>query len=225
MFQVWPIFFLSYLAYKLLKRARNRATYSLSTVFIFIAFAYALISLSAFLFFLPMSYFLYIVGLYFFVLGNCFFVIFSWVLVRLEEKSPYWMYSLWVTFYGVLSSYIILLGYFFDGIRYDSSTGWIPTYNWFFLALSWLIFSVFIVIPQIPLSIRLIKVFEGKVLKKRIYWYLICVFFEFSLAFAAFLYNTWVDNQIYRFVYVFIFPPLGSIGAYLIYRSFIKELD
>ncbi len=43
-FQVWPIFYLSYLAYKLLKRAKNRATYTLSSVFLFIAFTYSSIS-------------------------------------------------------------------------------------------------------------------------------------------------------------------------------------
>jgi hypothetical protein len=112
-----------------------------------------------------------------------------------------------------------------EGIKYDSSTGWIPTYSWLFLVISWIILLVFLVIPQVFLSIRLLKVFEGAVLKKRIHWYLICVFFEFSLMFALFLYNTWVDNQIYRMIYVFIFPSLGYIAAYLIYRSFVKQLD
>ena len=224
-FQVWPIFILSYLAYKLLKRARNRSTLSLSSVFIFNAMTYFLISMSVFFIYTPIAYFLYVFGMYFFVLGNSFFVIFSWVLVKLEDKAPYWLYHLWVTFYGVLSTYTIIIGFFFDGVRYDSSTGWIPTYSWFFFGLSWVIITIFMVVPQIFLSVRLVKVFGGLVLKKRIALFLVCVFFEFSMVYAIFLYNAWVDNQIYRIIYVFIFPPLGSIGAYLIYRSFVRELD
>lgn len=224
-FQVWPIFFLSYLAYRLIRRARNRATLSLSSVFFFNAFAYFLTALSVFFIYTPIAYFLYLFAIYFFFLGNSFFVIFSWVLVRLEKMPSYSLFHVMLTFYGVLSSYVIFVGYFFNGIRYDSSTGWIPTYSWVFFAISWSFLLIFVVIPQIFLSIKLLEVFEGKVLKKRIYLFLITVFFEFSMAFALFLYNTWIDNQIYRTLYVFIFPPLGSIGAYLIYRSFVRELD
>ena len=224
-FQLWPIFFLSYLAYRLLRRARNRATFSLSSVFIFYAFAFFLISLSVFFIYTPIAYFLYLFGMYFFFLGNSFFVIFSWVMLKLEQNPSYMVYHLWVTFYVVLSSYIIFIGYFFEGIRYDSSTQWIPTYSWVFFAISWILLLIFVVIPQISLSIKLLEVFEGKVLKKRIYLFLITVFFEFSMVFALFLYNAWIDNQIYRTIYIFIFPPLGSIGAYLIYRSFVRELD
>jgi hypothetical protein len=159
------------------------------------------------------------------MVGNSFFVIFSWVLVKLDDKSSYWSYHLWITFYGAISMYIIFIGFFLDGIRYDSSTGWIPTYSWFFLIISWIFLLIFLIIPQIFLSVRLIKVFEGIVMKRRIILFLLSVFFEYSTVFALFLYNTWVDNQIYRIVYVFTFPPLASIGAYLIYRGLVKEID
>ena len=224
-FQVWPVFYLTYLTYKLLKRARNRSTYTLSSVFIFNANAYLLTSLSVIFVFTPFAYYLYVFGIFFFIMGTTFFVVTSWVLVKLEKNTPYWLYRFWFIGYIAFSSYVIIVGFFFGGIKYDVSTGWIPTYSWFFLILSWILLLVFMVIPQIILSVKLVNVFEGKVLKERIYLFLIGVFFLFSLVFALILYNTWLDNQVYRIVYLFIFPPLGTIGAYLIYRSFVKELD
>lgn len=223
-FQIWPIFFLSYLAYKLLKRARNRATYTISSVFIFNALAYFLIFLSVISLYTPYAFHFYIVGIYFFVFGNSFFVISSWVLINLEQKASNLRVHLVITFYGIISTYVLFMSHFLGGIRYDSSTGWIPTYSWFFFAISWIILSLFLVIPQIILSIKLIKVFEGVVLRKRIILFLFSVFCEFSLVFALFLYNTWVENQFYRILYLFIFPPLGYVGAYLIYQGIVREL-
>lgn len=223
-FQVLPIFFLSYLAYKLLKRARNRATYTIGSVFIFNAIAYFLTSLSVFTIFTPYAFHFYIIGIYFFVFGNSFFVISSWVLVNLEHKSSNLTVHLVITFYGLISTYILFFSHFFGGIKYDSSTGWIPTYSWFFFVISWIILAIILLIPQIFLSVKLIKVFEGVVLKKRIILFLFSVFCEFSVVFALFLYNTWVDNQIYRTIYLFTFPPLGYVGAYLIYRGIVREL-
>ncbi|NVM17128.1 MAG: hypothetical protein HWN80_05380 [Candidatus Lokiarchaeota archaeon] len=224
-FQVWPIFYLSYLAYKLLKRARNRSTYTLSSVFIMISLAYSLSSISILFNYTPYAYFLYLIAIYFFMFGNSLFVIFSWMLVKLERKSPHWMFQLGITFYGIISTYIIFVGFFLEGIRYDSSTEWIPAYSWFFLILSWFLLLIFLVIPQIYLSNKLIKVFEGVVLKKRITLFIISVFLEFASVYGLFLYNTWIENEIYRNIYVFIFPPIATIAAYLIYRSFGKELE
>jgi hypothetical protein len=223
-FQIWPIFFLSYLAYRMLKRARNRTTLTIGSVFIFNAFAYFLIFLSIVSIYTPFALHFYIGGMYFFVFGNSFFIISTWVLVNLENQSYNWSVHILITCYGILSSYLPFVSYFFQGIKYDSSTGWIPTYSWFLLALSWVLFTIFMVIPQIYLSVKLVKVFEGVVLKKRIVLFLISVFCEFSLVFALFLYNAWVDNQIYRTFYLLVFPILGYIGAYLIYRGFVREL-
>ena len=224
-FQVWPIFYLSYLAYKLLKRAKNRATYTLSSVFLFIAFTYSLVDISLFLIYTPYAYFLYLFGMYFFMFGNSLFVIFSLVLVKLGEKFPLWKYRLGIIIYGVISTYILFIGFFFEGIRYDSSTNWIPTYSWFLFIISWIFISISLIIPQIFLSFKLIKVFEGVVLKRRIILFIVSVFIEFITLYALFLYNTWVENLIYRTVYISIFPILSTIGAFLIYRGFGKELE
>lgn len=223
--QIWPIFYGSYFAYKLLKRAKNRATYSLSAFFILLSLAYFFASFSVFTINTPVSYFIYINGIFCFVFGHCFFIIFSWVLVKLDEKSPRWKFHLIVIFYGIISTFVYWIGIVFNGIIYDSSTSWIPTYNLNFLIFSWIIFFFVLIIPQIYFSFKLLKIFEGAVLRRRINMFLISVFLELTVVFALFLYNTWIDNEIYRILYILTIPEISTIAAFLIYKSFGKELD
>ena len=138
--QIWPIFYGSYFAYKLLKRAKTRPTFSLSSFFILLSLGYFLAALSIFLLYTPLSYFYYILGIYCFVFSHCFFVIFSWVLVKLDDKSTSWKFRLIVIFYGVLSTYIFWMGFYFRGITIDSTTDWVPKYSLDFLIFSWAIF-------------------------------------------------------------------------------------
>jgi len=85
--QIWPIFYMSYFAYRLLKRAKNRSTYILSGYFITTALAYFLATISIFLSNTPFAYILYMVSLYLFVFSYNFLINFSWLLTRLDEKS------------------------------------------------------------------------------------------------------------------------------------------
>ena len=73
--QIWPIFYGSYFAFKLLKRAKTRATFSLSSFFILLSLAYLLAAFSIFFLNTPFAYFFYILGMYFFVFSHCFFVL------------------------------------------------------------------------------------------------------------------------------------------------------
>ena len=223
--QIWPIFYGSYFAYKLLKRAKNRAIYTLSAFFILLSLAYFFASFSVFTINTPISYFIYINGIFCFVFGHCFFIIFSWVLAKLDEKSPNWKFFMIVILYGITSTFVYWIGFGFNGIMYDSSTYWIPTYSLYFLVFSWIIFLFLLIIPQIYFSFRLLKIFEGVILRRRIYMFLISAFLELTVVFALFLYNTWVENQIYRMLYILTVPEISTIAAFLIYKSFGEELD
>jgi hypothetical protein len=97
-------------------------------------------------------------------------------------------------------------------------------YSWFFFIISWTFLFILVIIPQIYLSFKLVKVFEGIILKRRINLFIISVFLEFILVFSLFLYNTWVENWIYRTFYIVIIPATGTLAAFLIYKSFGKEL-
>ena len=224
-FQIWPIFYGFFFTYKLLKRAKNRSTFILSSFFIFLSLTYFLATLSTFLINSPVSYFLYIFGIYFFFFSHCFLIIFSWIILKLDEKSSYWKCRLIVIFYGIISTYVLWIGFYFNGITYDSSTNWIPNYSRFFLIFSWAFLLTFLIIPQIYFSFKLLKVFEGVILKRRINMFIISVFLELSVVFLLFLYNNLFDNQIYRTFYLLTMPAASTFAAFLIYKSFGKELE
>ncbi len=161
LFQIWPVFYGSYFAYKLLKRAKNRSTYTLAGFFISLALTYFLATFSTFLVNTPFSYIIYVLSIYVFVFSYSFLVNFSWLLTRLDEKACNTKFSLRIILYAILTLYVLLIAIPFNGITLDPSTDWIPTYSWFFLVINWAYFLIFLIIPQIYLSFKIFKVYEG----------------------------------------------------------------
>jgi hypothetical protein len=147
------------------------------------------------------------------------------VLVNLDQKSSRWKFGAIIVFYRIISTYIFWIGYFFDGITLDSSTNWVPTYSWFFLIISWIFIIVFLVIPQVFFSFKLRKIFEGAVLRRRINLFILSVFIELAVVYFIFLYNFLVEDMVFRTFFVLITPTASTISAYLIYKSFGKELE
>ncbi|MBY9008402.1 MAG: hypothetical protein KGD74_00890 [Candidatus Lokiarchaeota archaeon] len=224
-FQIWPVFYGSYFAYRLLKRAKNRSTYILSAYFITMALTYFLATLSTYLANTPFSYIIYVISIYFFVFSYSFLINFSWLLTKLDEKSSNITFYLRISFYGILSLFVIIIGIPFTGITLNATTGWVPNYSWFFLGFSWTYFLLFLIIPQIYLSLKILKVYEGIVLKRRLNRFIIAVFIGLLVLFFLFLYNTWIENGIFRTFYIFIIPELATLAAYLVYKGFGKDLD
>ncbi|MFX0077359.1 MAG: hypothetical protein ACFE96_18100 [Candidatus Hermodarchaeota archaeon] len=223
--QTWPIIYSTFFTYKLLKRAKNRATYTLSCFFVLFALTDILANFS--ILFIPtsLSYFFYMLAMYIFFFDHCFFIIFSWVLVKLEQKIPQWKFSLIIIVYGFISTYVFWIGFYFNGIKYDATTGWIPNYSWFFVVFSWTFLVTFLIVPQIYFSFKLLKTYEGDNLKRRITMYVISTFFQLGVVFAFFLYHFLFENQIYRTTYMVTALIISTSAAFLIYKSFVKELD
>ena len=224
-FQIWPVFYCSYFAYRLLKRAKNRSTFILSAYFITTALTYFLATISAYLTNTIFSYPIYVISIYVFVFSFNFLINFSWLLIRLDEKSVHAKLYLRIALYAIVSLLIILVAVLFNGITLDASTGWIPTYSWFLLGFSWTLFLFFYIIPQIYYSLKILKVYEGIVLKRRLNVFLISVFFALLMLVFLFLYNTWTENVIFRTIYIFTIPELATVAGYLVYKGFGKELD
>jgi hypothetical protein len=222
--QIWPIFYGSYFAYKILKRAKNKLTEVLSSFFLLTAITYLLVYLSVFTLYWAFSFLIYVFGTYIFIFSQGILVVFSWLLINLDKKITWWKISARITFYVISAIYVILFAIYFNGIRYDSSTNWIPTFSWEFLIVNWSYLIVFIVIPQVILSYKMIIVFEGVILKRRIQLFIISVFLEFLVVFFVILYNTWIENELYRVFHRLFFPPITFLAAYLVYQGFGKEL-
>ncbi len=223
--QIWPIFYMSYFAYKLLKRAKNRSTYTLSAYFISAALTYFLATFSIFLVNTPFAYSFYVVSIYLFVFSFSFLINFSWLLIKLDEKTCYTKNVLRVILYAVSSLYVFVIAIPFKGITLNASTGWIPHYSLLFLVFSWAYFLIFLIIPQLYLSFKIWKVYDGIVLKRRLTMFIISVFLMMVLAISLFVYYTIPDNIIFRIFHISIGIVFGISAAYLIYKGFGKELE
>ncbi len=224
-FQIWPIIYDSFFAYKLLKRTKSRSTATLSGFFVFNALAYFLASASIVLANTPLAYLCYIIGFFTLIFAQSFILIFSWLMVNLDKKLSYKKYYFGIIIYGILSTYVFWIGIFLEGIRYDSGTSWIPVFSWLFLFISLSYVTIFLIVPEIFLVVKLKNLFEGVPLERRIKLFIISVFLEFTTVFLLILHNTWINNHIFQIIYVFLVPPVSTLAAYFIYKSFGKGLE
>ena len=216
----------SFFAYKLLKRTKNRSTATLSCFFIFYALALILAIISIILANTPFAYLCYLIAFFTLIFAQSFIVVFSWLMVNIDKKIPRKIYFLGILIYGIVSTYVFWIGIFFEGIRYDSGTNWIPVFNWAFLFISYSYVTIFLIVPEIILALKLKHIFGGLSLIRRIRLFIISVFLEFIVILLIVLYNTWINNYpVLMVIYSFIMPPLGTLAAYFIYKSFGKELE
>jgi len=223
--QIWPIFYGSYFAYKILKRAKNRSTYTLAGFFITLVLTYFLATSSIFLSNTPFAYIIYVISMYFLVFSYSFLINFSWLLIKLDEKSSHTKYYLRITLYAILSLIVIMFGVLFNGITLDATTSWTPIFSWFFLVIGWVYFLIFIILPQIYLSFKILKEYEGIYLRKRLNMFIISVFLMLYLAVSFFLFQAWTENIIFKTFHTIQGLIFGISAAYLVYKGFGKELD
>lgn len=222
--QTWPIFFFLIFAYKLLKRAKNRSTITLSTFFFMLATAYLFPIFSILSINSPFYYAFYITSWFFLTFSQGFLILFSWLLLNIENSISFKKYFLFIALYGVIATFICWIG-IFHGIQYDMSTGWRPAFSWPFAIINWIYIIFFLVIPEIFMSFTLLKIFKGSKIVIRIKLFLLSTYIEYFVTCLLVLYNTLLDNQIYHLIHVFIAFPLTILGAYFIYRSFGKNID
>ena len=225
LFQTWPILFDTFFAYKLIKRAKSHSTITLSCFFIFNALGLLIPIISIFLANTPFAYLCYVIAFYIYIFAQSFIVIFSWLIVNLDERLHYKKYYLGIFFYGIISTYVFWVGIFLKGIRYDSGTSWIPIFSWLFLFISWSYVITFLIVPEIILAVKLIYIFEGLKIKRRIKLFILSTILEFSIVLLLILYNTWISNTVFKLVFIFIMQPLSTLAVYFIYKSFVKGLE
>ena len=223
--QVWPIIYLSIFAYKLLKRAKNRSTITISSLFLMIATAYSFAIFSILSINSPFSFAFYITSWYFLMFSHSFFILFIWLLLHIEESMSFIKYYIFLLMYGGIVSYVFWIGIFCNGIQYDMSTGWRPVFSLPFAIINWTYIIFILVIPEIIMAIKLLKIFKGVKIVIRIKLFLVSSFLEYVVMILLILYNTLPDNHVYRSIHIFINLSLGMLAAYFIYRSIGKKIE
>ena len=98
-----------------------------------------------------------------------------------------------------------------------------PEYNWYFFAAIYASFTIFITIPTIWYSRRLVKTFQDRILKKKLTTFLIGVFGMYLVVYGATLYLTW-DNSLFATIWSVVTFFLMIPSAILIYLGIGREL-
>ncbi len=223
--QTWPPIYLSIFTYKLLKRAKNRSTITLSTFFLMIATAYLIAFFSMLLINSPFAYSFYITSWYFFMYSHSFIILFSLLLLQIEENISYMKFFMFIVLNGLILASVCCICIYYNGIQYDMSTGWRPLFSLPFAIINWIYVIFFLVIPEFIMGFKLLKIFDGAKIVIRIKLFLLSTLLEYAVIILVILYNTLPDNHAYRSIHVFIGPVLGTLAAYFIYRSFGKKIE
>ncbi len=205
-----------------MKRKRTRLTRTLSYFFLLNAIAFLLPFLSLLFLFNPVAYALYITAFYLFVFSHSFLIVFS---MNINELIPLKKQRAWVLFYGSISTYVFFIGFFFNGIRYDASTSWIPVFSNIFFIINWVFVTFVFVFPEGILAYKLIKELKGKEAKKRIRKLVISTYLEFLLIYLIILYNSLVDNIFFKNFIAIADFAIGFCAALLIYLSIGKKWE
>ena len=212
-----------YIAIKLLKRNRIRPIVTLSMFYIFSATG--LIFNAIFLLiavFIPendlLMVSLYFLSFYPILFSPIFIFTFIITLLKLDDVFTLKKQSLMVLIYGLITFFVFFTP---DGIRFTEE--WRPIFSWTLLAIVFIVYSVFIVIPTIIYSRRLLKTFQDKVLKKKLLTFIIGVIGMLFSVYGATLYITWQDplfRAIWSVATVLIIIP----SALFIYYGIGREL-
>lgn len=100
---------------------------------------------------------------------------------------------------------------------------WRPSYSWGFLTLVYISLTVFIVLPTIWYSRRLIKTFQDKMLKRKLIIFIIGIYGMLSSIYGTVLYLTWQNSlfsSLWSIITTFVIIP----SAIFIYYGIGREL-
>ena len=222
--QIWPFFYCPYFTYKLLKRAKNRSTITLSCFFISYNVVFILAFFSIIFKDVPNSRLFYVFSFYLYIFNKSLLILTIWMMTKLAEKIPNIKMFLILTIYAIFASYVFWLTFYFNGITYSLETGWRPKYNVLFFWVTSIYTILLLIVPGIILARNLFNQFKGLPLWKRIKEFLTGILLDFIEVFFISIYNTWYENTIYRSLNLFIALPLTISAAILIYDGFGRSL-
>ena len=211
-----------FIAIKLLIRNRMRSIITLSMFYVFSAAG--LIFNAIFLLiatFIPenavLLVSLYFLSFYPILFSPIFIITFMITLLKLDDVFTLKKQSIIVLIYGLITFLVFFTP---EGISFDD---WRPRFSWILLSLILIVFSVFILIPTIIYSRRLLKTFKDKILKKKLLTFIIGVTGILISVYGGILYITLQDllfRSLWSVATVIILIP----SALFIYYGIGREL-
>lgn len=206
-------FIFLYLAYKILKRNRNRLSITLSSFYISEGIAFILGAIYLPIRINPIVYILYFGAVYLIFIGPIFLLMFILILLKIDFKLKNQLII--IIIYALIVFILLNLP---GGISINEDTNWTPLWSLSFILILNLFMTCVIVIPFFFLFTKLYKTFEDKALKKKLKYFLIGFCGIIITFYGGGLYNTQIYplfNFIWNFVLLFILIP----SALLIYYA------
>lgn len=122
----------------------------------------------------------------------------------------------------LIYGFVTLLIYFIpDGVTFTEQG--LPIYSWPFFIAIYISFTLFIAMPTIWYSRRLIRTFQDKRLKKKLFTFLLGVFGIYLVVYGVTLYSTW-QNPFFSMIWSVVTFLLMIPSAILIYYGIGREL-
>lgn len=207
------VLFLLIIAYKVLKRKRDRASITLSSFYIILGAGLTINIIYFLVTFAEVEivlYLLYYLSSFLTIFSFIFIIAFINIILKVDFTNK--KYFLIVFFYALGCVSIHL---FPGGITLTEN--WTPVYSWVFFILAYIFFTFFIVVPSIFYSIRLSRKFIDQNLKKKLKMFLIGITGMISTLYGAILFNTW-QEPIFKSIYsVLVIIVLFTSGLLIYY--------
>ncbi len=209
------------LAFKILKRKRNRSTITLSAFYILMAIG--LMFNILFIIITPLGnknilFIIYILASYLILFSFIFIVMFINIILKLEEIFTIKKIIGIIVIYGVLCSLLYFLP---GGISF--TLNWIPIYSLPLFIIISIFFTCFITVPTVHYSIRLYRVFKARNLKERLRLYLFGITLM-MIVFYGGIYFITTSNELFKVLWsVFAFVT-EIVAGLLVYYGLGRNL-
>jgi len=209
-----------FLAYKILRRNRNRLTTILSSFYAVEAIAFIFNAIYPSIGFNPGTFIIYFIAAYLISFGPIFLILFNINLIRIDSEFTIKKQTIIILIYGLS---IFLLLNIPGGITINEETNWSPLYSWYFLIILYIFFSVVIIVPFIFQIIKLYRTFEDKNLKKKLRYFIVGFSGYIFSFYGVILYNTW-NEPTFRLIWNVLILVILIPSASLIYYAWIHRL-
>lgn len=212
---------LLFIAYKILRRNRNRLTLTLSGFYFSLSIGLILNAVYPPLNNKDLVTIIYIIAAYFILLSPIFVVLFNINLLQVGKENSLRKWASYIILYTFSLIFCLNIP---GGITILEEPYFRPLFAWEFLIILYLFISIFMVIPLIITSLKLFKSFKDPKLKKKLGFFFIGSFgLIFSLCVVV-LYNAFRHDPIIRSIISIIGSFIMLLSAGLIYYAWVQRL-
>ncbi|NVM16620.1 MAG: hypothetical protein HWN80_02820 [Candidatus Lokiarchaeota archaeon] len=122
----------------------------------------------------------------------------------------------------LIYGFIIFILFFTpNGITFSEQ--WRPIFSWGFLTLLYITLTILIALPTTWYSRRLIKIFQDKILKRKLITFIIGIYGMLFIVYGTILYITWQDS-LFSSIWSIVTSFIVILSALFIYYGIGREL-